>query len=266
MKYLRFAAGDDRIYSGILAADGTIQVISGNILEEHEPTGKKFHLKEIQRYLPPVDPPNIIALGRNYAEHAKELKHELPTVPLLFMKATTSLTGHQCPVVLPAIAPKKVDYEAELVVVIGKKAKQVQPADVGEYIFGYTMANDISARDCQFEIDSQWIRGKSFDTFAPLGPVIETDLDPSALRVRMILNGQCMQDGNTRDMIFSVAEIVSFISKNMTLLPGTVILTGTPSGVGYGREVPVFLKPGDHLAVEVEGIGRLENTVAAESA
>ncbi|OPZ97310.1 MAG: Ureidoglycolate lyase [Planctomycetes bacterium ADurb.Bin412] len=264
MKYLRFLMGEQGAVSGIGEPDGTIELIEGPILGEHTRTGKKIKGHEIRRYLPPVDPPNIIAVGRNYAEHAKELKHDLPTVPLLFMKATTSLTGHRCPVLVPAAAPHKVDYEAELVIVIGKKGKHIKPEEAAHYIFGYTIANDISARDVQLEIDSQWIRGKSFDTFAPLGPAIETELDPSALRVRMFLNGKCMQDGNTRDMIFPVPELVSFISRHMTLLPGTVILTGTPSGVGYGREVPVFLKPGDQLAVEVEGIGRLENPVAAE--
>ena len=168
------------------------------------------------------------------------------------------------PVILPHMAPNEVDYEAELAIVIGKHAKNITPDQAPEHILGYTCANDVSARDCQMRLDKQWARAKSFDTFAPLGPVVETELDPSNLRVRSILNGQCMQDETTAELIFPVPEIVSYISQNMTLLPGTVILTGTPAGVGYARRPKVFLKPGDQITIDIDGIGSLENTVQAE--
>jgi len=155
-----------------------------------------------------------------------------------------------------------VDYEAELVIVIGKKAKNVETNEVKNYILGYTCANDISARDCQIRIDKQWARGKSFDTFCPLGPWIVTELDdPDNCRIFSCLNGEVMQDSNTSDLISDIKEIVSYCSKNFTLYPGTIIMTGTPEGVGFARKPPVFLKPGDVIEIEIEGIGKLSNKV-----
>ncbi len=227
-------------------------------------TGISFPLEEVQRFLPLITPPNIIAVGLNYREHAKESAMEVPTAPVVFLKATSAFTGHRQPIVLPAAAPAQVDYEAELTVMIGKLCKNISAANAREYIFGYTCGNDISARDCQLKIDKQWARGKSFDTFAPVGPVIATDVDPQDVRIRLRLNGITMQDGRTRDLIFPVYSLVSYLSRQMSLLPGTLIMTGTPEGTGFSRNPPVFLNPGDRVEVEIEGIGTLENPVTAE--
>ena len=224
-------------------------------------TGARVPLKEVKKFLPPVEAPNVIALGLNYRAHAAEIKMDLPSAPVIFLKATSSLTGHLEPVLLPAEAPGEADYEAELVIVIGKITKNVPEKKASGYIFGYTCGNDVTARDCQWKTDKQWARAKSFDTFAPVGPWIETKLDASHLRVRLRLNGKTMQDGSTSDLIFSVPRVVSYLSRQMTLLPGTLIMTGTPPGVGFTRKPPVFLKPGDEMEVAIEGIGALKNPV-----
>ncbi len=161
--------------------------------------------------------------------------------------------------------PDFVDFEAELAIVIGKSAKHISPEDAWNYIFGYTIANDVTARDVQKILDEQWARAKSFDTFCPVGPWIETDLDPSDLAIRSILNGKTMQESRTSYFIFNIPHLVSFISQSMTLLPGTLILTGTPPGVGYARNPKVTLKPGDSIVIEIEGLGRLENTIRTET-
>ncbi len=216
------------------------------------------------RLLAPVDPPNVLAIGLNYRAHAMEGGETLPERPLLFIKATTTVCGPSDPIVLPRIAPDHVDYECELAIIIGQKAKHVSEEDALDYVLGYTCGNDVSARDCQLEIDRQWARGKSFDNFCPLGPWIETDLDPDNARVTSRVNGKTMQDSNTNDLIFSCAKLVSYLSENLTLLPGTVIMTGTPSGVGFARKPPVFLHAGDVVDIEIEGIGVLTNHVIAE--
>ena len=264
MKYLKFIDKKGVSRNGILKQDGMIQIVQGEILCEHEVTDEFFQVDDVQQYLPPVMPPNIIAIGRNYSEHAKELESEIPDKPLIFLKATSSIAGHQQPIKLPKPAPYEVDYEAELVVVIGKTAKCVNPQKAADYIFGYTCGNDVTARDCQKRIDKQWARAKSFDTFAPVGPVIETELDPSKVRVRSILNDQVMQEDTTDKLIFPVYELISYLSQNFTLGVGTLIFTGTPSGVGVGRKPPVFLEPGDNITIEVEGVGTLENHVQLE--
>jgi len=264
MKFIRFIRKHEKPESGVLLNDGSIEIIRGDLLGKYETTGETCTLDDITQYFPPVAPPNIFALGLNYREHAIETNAEIPKAPLIFIKATTSLTAHQSIICLPKSAPQEVDYEAELVIVIGKKAKNIRAEEAAESIFGYTCGNDVTARDCQKRIDKQWARAKSFDTFAPTGPVIETELDPGNLKIRSILNGQVMQDSTTADLIFSVPEIVSYFSQNFTLLPGTLIFTGTPPGVGMARTPPCFLQPGDTIEIEVEGIGRLENTVQAE--
>ncbi len=218
-----------------------------------QPTGDWLEWEEIEAYLPPAAPPNIFALGVNYARHGHEFKESLPTAPLIFLKATTSLAAHGDPILLPGPAPDEVDYEAELVVVIGRRARNVPPEKALEHVFGYTCGNDVTARDCQMKYDRQWTRAKSFDTFAPVGPVIETGLDPARLRIASRLNGQVMQEAST----------VSYLSRQFTLLPQTLIMTGTPSGVGFARRPPVFLRPGDRIEIEIEGIGVLVNPVAA---
>jgi 2-keto-4-pentenoate hydratase/2-oxohepta-3-ene-1,7-dioic acid hydratase in catechol pathway len=246
---------------GILK-DDTVHLLDRSPLDQKAAeTGVSCKLSDVQRYLPPVESPNVFALGLNYAQHAAESGSELPKAPVIFLKATTALTGHLQPIVLPSEAPSEVDYEAELAVVIGKTAKHVSENEAFDYIFGYTCMNDVSARDCQRRLDKQWTRAKSFDTFAPMGPVVETDLNPSDLKVQSRLNGRTMQEGSTSDLIFNVPQIVSYLSRQFTLLPGTLISTGTPSGVGFARKPPVFLNAGDRVEIEVEGIGVLENPV-----
>ena len=192
---------------------------------------------------------------------------DAPERPVLFLKPTTTITGPTAQVILPDVS-YQVDYEGELVIVIGKSARDVPEDKAMDYVFGYTCANDVSARDWQMHLDKQWCRGKGFDTFCPLGPGIVTSdelPDPSKLSIKTRLNGKLVQDSNTSDLIFPVQHLVSYLSQGTTLLPGTIILTGTPPGVGVGRNPPVFLRPGDVCEVEITGIGALRNTfVAAE--
>jgi 2,4-didehydro-3-deoxy-L-rhamnonate hydrolase len=215
----------------------------------------------------PIDRPGkIIAVGLNYRDHAEEQGVELPSAPLLFAKWQTSLIGPGEAIVLPR-ASRRVDYEAELGVVIGERARGVSAEDALGAVRGYICVNDVSARDLQFS-DGQWTRGKSADTFCPIGPELVPAAnvpDPQALRVRCILNGEVMQDSTTANMIFTVAEIIAHASATMTLEPGDLIATGTPAGVGVFRKPPVLLKDGDEVTVEIEGIGALTNPVRAES-
>lgn len=212
------------------------------------------------KLLAPVQPPNIIALGLNYRSHADESHGKYPSEPLIFLKATTALIGHGDPIILPKDYPDSIDYESELAIVIGKRAKDITEDEVPNVILGYTIANDVSNRAVQFK-DGQWARGKSYDTFCPLGPWVVTGIEGDNLDISCRLNGQVMQSSNTSDMIFSCRQIVVFLSKCMTLLPGTVILTGTPSGVGFVRKPPVFLKAGQTIECIIEGIGVLSNPV-----
>ena len=215
-------------------------------------------------FLPAVYPTKIMAIGRNYAEHASEGGADLPKAPLLFNKLPNALSAHNAPIVLPRIS-EQVDFEAELAVVIGKPAKKVSEADAFDYIFGYSLIDDVSARDLQFG-DGQWTRGKSLDTFAPLGPFITTRdevEDVQSLKIEGVLNGEVMQSSNTSKMIFKVAHLVSYLSQGITLEPGDVIATGTPDGVGIFRKPPVLLKPGDVFEVKIEKLGTLRNPVVA---
>ena len=262
-KIARFILPNGETGYGILSPEGDYQLIEGDILGEWK-TSDTIIPKGVPRLLAPVDPPNIIAIGLNYTQHAIESKMAIPERPVIFIKATTAACGSEDKIVLPKMAPNEVDYECELAIVIGKEAKNVSEEEALNYVLGYTCANDVSARDCQIRLDAQWARGKSFDTFAPLGPWIETELDPDQANIRTRLNGQVMQDSNTSDLIFSCRELISYVSRAMTLLPGTVIMTGTPSGVGFARKPPVFLKPGDVVEIEVEGVGTLSNEVVAE--
>jgi len=211
--------------------------------------------------LAPVEPPNIICVGLNYKGHAAESNHPLPEKPIFFLKATSSLSGPGDPIVLPAIEPDAIDCEAELAMVIKKRAKQVSEKDALDYVLGYTIGNDVSNKAAQ-RADGQWVRGKSHDTFCPLGPVVVTDLDPDNLDITCRIDGEVRQSSNTGDMIFSCARLVSYISRNMTLLPGTVIMTGTPQGLGCYRNPPVFLKAGQRVEITIGGIGVLSNPVA----
>ena len=213
-------------------------------------------------FLPAVYPSKILAIGRNYAEHAAEGGAELPKAPLLFNKLPNALSAHNAPIVLPIIS-EQVDFEAELAVIIGRTARRVSEAEALEYIFGYSLINDVSARDLQFG-DGQWTRGKSLDTFAPLGPFITTRdeiEDVQTLKIEGVLNGEVMQSSNTSKMIFQVAYLVSYLSQGITLQPGDVIASGTPDGVGIFRKPPVLLKAGDVFEVKIEKVGTLRNPV-----
>ena len=214
---------------------------------------EEFSLEELT-ILPPVNPSKIIAIGLNYKAHAAEFNKELPEEPMLFMKPPTAVIGQGEAIVYPTHMSRRVDYEGELAVVIGRRAKDVTE-EVDKYILGYTCFNDVTARDLQKK-DIQYTRAKGFDTFAPMGPWIETDIDPDDVTIETYLNGERRQHTSTADMIFSVRRLVSFVSQVMTLLPGDVIATGTPSGVGK-------IKPGDTIEVKIEGIGTLVNTVIA---
>jgi 2-keto-4-pentenoate hydratase/2-oxohepta-3-ene-1,7-dioic acid hydratase in catechol pathway len=260
-KFVRFRVGDGKALAGRLDGD-VIMRIDGHLFGEWRDTASTYDRYQVT-LLPPVVPPNILAIGLNYKPHAEESQMALPDHPVLFLKANTAVCGPGDSIVLPTMAPGQVDYECELAVVIGKRAKDVSEAEALDYVFGYTCGNDVSARDCQLTLDRQWARGKSFDTFNPLGPWIETELEPSDVTVRTWLNGCKMQEGNTRDLIFAIPFLVSYLSRCMTLLPGTVIMSGTPGGVGFARTPPVFLRPGDLVEIEVEGIGRLRNKVVA---
>lgn len=222
------------------------------------------------KLLAPVEPPAIYCIGLNYKKHAAEGGFDPPRHPVIFMKAPSALQHPGDPIELPrALRSDKVDYECELAVVIGKAGKNIPEEDALDHVFGYTAANDVSARDWQKHGGGgQWVRGKTFDTFCPLGPCLVTldELpDPNAVGLRTFVSGEKLQDSNTSDLIFPVARLIAFISGSTTLLPGTVILTGTPSGVGFAQDPPRWLKPGDEVTVEIDGIGRLSNPVIEES-
>lgn len=253
---------EDKIQYAVVEED-RFSLIEGDIFSKWRKTETAISDRAV-RLLAPVCPPQIIAIGANYRKHCRECNTPVPEAPLVFLKSCNTIIGPSAAIMLPKMAPNEVDYEAELAIVIGKKAKHVSQADADEYILGFTCANDISARDCQLKQDSQWARGKSFDTFAPIGPWIATGLDGDNLDIKQTLNGKIVQESNTSDMIFSCRYLVSYLSQCMTLYPGSIILTGTPSGVGFGRNPQVFLKEGDELTVEIEGIGNLANIVELE--
>jgi 2-keto-4-pentenoate hydratase/2-oxohepta-3-ene-1,7-dioic acid hydratase in catechol pathway len=269
MKIVRFVGEAGKVFLGCPepGRPGEAEVIHGDLFGKLQLTGQRMR---IARILAPLEPPNILAIGLNYGRHAEETNVKSPEIPVLFIKATTSVIGPDDMILLPSAGPDCVDYEAELAVVIGRRAKNVTREDALGYVMGYTCANDVSARDWQIDKQKkQWARGKSFDTFCPLGPwLITADEipDPNALGIRAILNGQVMQDSTTANMIFDVQGLISNLSQSMTLLPGTVILTGTPEGVGFTRQPPVFLRHGDTIAVEIKGIGSLSNRVGREAA
>jgi len=267
MKILHFISEDNQTLYGLYDQQSPKKalIIQGNILGHFEITSRRTRIKT---FLPPIDPCNILALGLNYRRHADETKMAYPEIPIVFIKATNSVVGHLSPILLPEAGPEKVDYEAELAIIIGREVKNVSPLDAMDCILGYTCANDVSARDWQMEKQKkQWARGKSFDTFCPLGPYLVTrdDVpDPHDLRIRTILNGKTLQDSSTGDMIFDIPTIISDLSRSMTLLPGTVILTGTPEGVGFTRQPPVYLQHGDRITIDIENIGKLTNPVRNE--
>ena len=263
MHIVRFQDENSQIHYGLPAVGGRSKILQGNIFAGLEETGE---YAMVAKLLAPIEPCNILCIGLNYHAHVTETGAKVPEHPVLFMKPTSALNHPGDPIPLPSCRHgEEVDYEAELAVFIKKPAKNVSVAEALEYVLGYTCANDVSARKWQKHAGGgQWVRGKGFDGFCPLGPELVTAdevADPQNLRVQCRVNGHTLQDGNTSSMMFSVAELISRLSRDMTLLPGTVILTGTPDGVGFTREPPVWLLPGDQVEVEIEGIGILKNSV-----
>ncbi len=264
MRIARFMSTDGRVMYGTPVGERTFCPLAGDLFGKLRPLDREVTAAKL---LAPVEPPNIFAIGRNYAAHVKETGARRPERPLVFMKPTTAVTGPRVPIVLPESAPEQVDFEAELAVVISRTARGVSPAQASEHVLGYTCANDVTARDCQ-AADKQWARAKGFDTFCPLGPWLVTadELDPGNCAISSRLNGTSMQSASTAEMIIPPFELISYLSHQFTLLPGTVILTGTPEGVGFVRQPPVFLRDGDTIEIEVEGIGLLENEVIGPTA
>jgi len=251
MRLVRFRFGD-RIATGAADFDSdAIRVLQGTFFEDPIPTGEEVPFDDV-RLLAPVLPSKIVCVGKNYAAHAAEFDQDVPEEPLLFLKPSTSVIGPHDPIRLLPIS-KRVDYEGELAVVIGRIARDVRAEEAYRVILGYTCANDVTLRDLQ-HMNDQWTRAKGFDGSCPLGPWIETDLDPTDVRVETRLNGEVRQGGQTSDMVFGVATLVEYVTSFMTLLPGDVLLTGTPEGVGK-------LEAGDLVEVEVDGIGTLANPV-----
>jgi 2-keto-4-pentenoate hydratase/2-oxohepta-3-ene-1,7-dioic acid hydratase in catechol pathway len=249
-----------------LQPDGSAREITGDIFGDFRVTDRGGKPGKL---LTPIVPTNLLCIGLNYQKHAAEGGHKLPQHPVLFVKPTSAAQNPDDPIEIPQkLASTEVDYECELAVVIGKRCKNATRANALDFVLGYTCANDVSARDWQRQWGGgQWSQGKSFDTFCPLGPVLVTREEipnPNTLRIRTLLNGETMQDWNTNDMIFDVPTLIEFLSGSKTLLPGTVILTGTPHGVGFARTPPVFLKPGDTVSIEIDKIGTLTNPVVNE--
>ena len=257
VRFLRRGQPERGPLHGVLEDDGYIFLLDGPAYGEITKTGTKLHQSQVQ-LLAPCAPTKIVALGLNYRDHAAEFGHPIPEEPLLFLKPSTAVIGPDEDIVYPAMS-RRVDYEAELAVVMGRTCRHIKEQGFRDYILGYTCINDVTARDLQKK-DGQFTRSKSFDTFAPLGPWIETEIpDPDNLTVEAYLNGERRQHSSTRNMIFGVAAQVAFISRIMTLLPGDVIATGTPSGIGP-------MQPGDLVEIRVEGIGMLRNSVVTERA
>ncbi len=266
MQWMRFQDQEGMIHLGCPRPGGRAEILEGDPFTGLEPTGV---LAVVARVLAPLDPPNIFCIGRNYQAHAAETGSEAPQEhPVVFMKPTTAVIGSGEPIRIPRcqLRGPEVDYEAELAVIIGTRCRDVLEERALEVVHGYTLANDVSARRWQKEAGGgQWVRGKGFDSFCPLGPAVITAdeiPDPQDLRIRCTLDGQLMQDGHTADMIFSVARLISFLSQDTTLLPGTLILTGTPQGVGFVRDPRVWLRSGTLVQVSLLPAGlRLINRV-----
>jgi len=252
MKFIRFLINGKEKNGIVIEEDHMVREIKGDFFEKYEILENQYSLLEI-KYLPPCMPSKIIALGLNYFDHAEEFKLKIPEEPLIFLKPSSAVIGHKENIIYPKMT-ERLDYEAELGVIIKNKVKNIKPKEVYENILGYTCFNDVTARDLQKK-DGQWTRAKSFDTFAPLGPYLVTDLEPNNLEIKLRQNGKVKQHSSTSKMIFKIEEIVSFISQIMTLNPGDVIVTGTPSGVGE-------LQVGDVVEVEIEGIGTLTNYIS----
>ena len=253
MRLVRFRFGD-RIATGVVEGDA-VRALAGTFFENPVPSGEEVPLDDV-RLLAPVLPSKVVCLGKNYAAHAAEFGGEVPEEPLVFLKPSTSVAGPGDPIPLLPIS-NRVDYEGELAVVIGRIARNVRAEEAFRYILGYTCGNDVTLRDLQKK-DEQWARAKGFDGSCPLGPWVETELDPIDVHLETRLNGEVRQSASTSDMVFGVATIIEFVTEFMTLLPGDVIMTGTPEGVGK-------LEPGDKVEVEIDGIGVLMNPVGGRA-
>lgn len=267
MKIARVRTDGGRVVYGAQQESGAILELEGDLYGDYSVSGEAVS----GELLAPIEPTGIFCIGLNYRAHAEETGSELPKHPILFMKGVNAATGPGAPIILPRhLESTKVDYECELAIVIGKAAKNVSREQALNYVLGYICANDVSARDWQKHGGGgQWCRGKTFDSFCPLGPVLVTTdeiEDPNQLAISTTLNGKKLQDSNTSDMIFDVPALIEFLSGSTTLLPGTVILTGTPEGVGMGRDPYIWLQPGDEVTIEIEKIGALTNPVVAEDA
>lgn len=268
MKIIRYADSSGQIHYGAEQENGGALRIEGDIFGEYRITDEAG---DVAKLLAPVDAKQIICIGLNYQRHAEETGATAPEYPVIFFKSLNALQNPGDPILIPTRMPsEQVDYECELAVVIGRAARNVSRENALDYVLGYTCANDVSARDWQVKRGGgQWCRGKMFDTFAPLGPRLVTKdeiPDPNALAISTTVNGERLQDWTTSDMIFDVPALIEFLSGSTTLLPGTVILTGTPHGVGMGMRPQRWLKPGDTVVIEIEEIGKLENPVEAEPA
>jgi 2-keto-4-pentenoate hydratase/2-oxohepta-3-ene-1,7-dioic acid hydratase in catechol pathway len=266
MKIIRYRDHQGHTHYGSEGPNDTVFRIDGDVLGGWSVTTDRA---DVAKRLAPVAATQILGIGLNYRRHAEETKAKLPEYPILFMKGLNAVQNPGDSIVIPRhLASEEVDYECELAVVIGRSAKNVSRDRALDYVLGYTCANDVSARDWQIRRGgSQWCRGKTFDTFAPLGPRLVTRdeiANPNALRIATIINGERLQESTTSDMIFDVPRLIEFLSGSTTLAPGTVILTGTPQGVGMARTPPRWLLPGDVVTVEIEGIGQLTNPVEYE--
>ncbi len=260
MKFLRYSQHGRPAY-GLLEGE-QVSHLEGDIFTNWQRSGKTLPLAELE-LLAPVQPAAIFCIGKNYRAHAEEFGGPPPERPIVFLKAPNSLNHPQAPIVLPRPEQSvQIDYEAELAIVIGKGGKNIAEAEALAHVFGYTCANDVTARDWQKQ-DGQWARGKSLDGFCPLGPYIETELDVSDLKVEGRLNGVVVQSARTSELLFSIPYLVHYVSQAITLSPGSIILSGTPAGCGMARNPQLWLKPGDRFEVDIEGIGILENPVQA---
>jgi 2-keto-4-pentenoate hydratase/2-oxohepta-3-ene-1,7-dioic acid hydratase in catechol pathway len=267
MQLIRFQDTAGQIGHGVRRDDGSIRRIHGDLFGSWQTSNEPV---QIRKLLAPIQPTAILCIGLNYRRHAEETHAAIPSWPVLFMKTPGAVQHPGEPIALPTrLASHKVDFEAELVVVISRACKNVPRERALDYVLGYTCGNDVSARDWQKEFGGgQWCRAKTFDTFAPLGPCLVTPDEipnPNALGIRCVLNGATVQASNTADMIFDVPALIAFLSGSTTLHPGTVIFTGTPAGVGMARTPQLWLKPGDTVTVSIDGIGELTNPVAAEA-
>lgn len=267
MKIQRHLTPNGDTVLATIREDGSLERLSGHLFGALTPTGETVSESKL---LAPLVPTTIFCTGLNYRKHAEETGAKVPSFPVLFMKSPSALQNPGDPILIPThLASNEVDYECELAIVIGRTAKNVTDERALDYVLGFTCANDVSARDWQKQFGgSQWCRGKTFDTFLPLGPSIVTPDEipnPNALRIRTFVNGETMQDSSTADMIFDIPALIAFFSGSTTLHPGTVILTGTPSGVGMARTPPVWLRSGDTVSVEIENVGTLTNPVSSEN-